>query len=74
MTQQHRICIDPPNIAVGPKNQRKCMVQHSLHHVPREHDVALTKPGNIVFVSAHHMTHVGPITSVVTVLPTSTET
>jgi len=26
MTQQHRICIDLPNTAVGPKNLRKCMV------------------------------------------------
>jgi len=37
MTQQHRIRIDPPNISVRPKNWYKCMVQRSLHHVPREH-------------------------------------
>ena len=57
MTQQHRIRIDLPNSAVGPKNRRKCMVSRGLHHVPREHgsrdamfhDVALTKPGNIVY-------------------------
>jgi len=49
MTQQHRIRIYPPNTAVGPKNRRKCMVSHGLHHVPREHDAALTKPGYIVY-------------------------
>jgi len=59
MTQQHRIGIDLPNIAVGPKNQHKCMVRHSLHHVPREHDAALTKLGNTIF--AHHVTCVVPM-------------
>jgi len=59
MTQQHRICIDPPNIAVQSKNQSKCMVQHSLHHVlrtwitwchvPQEHDAAIMKLGNTVY-------------------------
>jgi len=59
MMQQHRIRIDLPNTAVGPKNRCKCMVSRGLHHVPREHDHvmpcsrdqnnALTKPGNIVY-------------------------
>jgi len=38
MMHQHRIRIDLPNIAVRPKNRRKCMVSHGLHHVPREHE------------------------------------
>ena len=45
MMQQH----DTSNTAVGPKNLSKCMVSRSLHHVPQEHDAALTKPGNIVY-------------------------
>jgi len=37
ITQQHRIRIDPPNTAVGPKNWCKCTVSHGLHHVLHEH-------------------------------------
>jgi len=68
MTQQHRI----PNTVVGPKNRRKCMVSRGSHHVSREHgardamfrwknDAALTKPGTL-FIFAHHLTSIGPIT------------
>ena len=72
MTQQHRIRIDLPNTAVGPKNRRKYMVSRGLRHVPREHgsyDVMF--PGNItlqwrnraiLFIFVHHVMHVGPIT------------
>ena len=59
-SQQHGIRIDPPNIAVGPKNRRTCMVRRSLHHVPRENNDALTKPVETVF--ADHVTRGGPIT------------
>jgi len=45
MTQQHRILTDLLNGAVRPK----CMKSRGLHHVPREHDAALTKPGNTVY-------------------------
>ena len=48
MTQQHRIRIDLPNTAVKPKIDSKCMLSRSLHNVPRAHDAALTKPGNII--------------------------
>jgi len=37
MTERLIIRIDLPNIAVGPKNRRKCMVSRGLHHVPREY-------------------------------------
>jgi len=47
MMQQRRICIDPPNIAVGPKNRCKSVVRLSLYHVPREHGSRDDKfPGN----------------------------
>jgi len=64
MMQQHRIRIGLPNTAVVPKNRRKCMVSRDLGllHVHREHDAALTKPGHIFFIFAHHVTRVGPIT------------
>jgi len=32
--QQHRICVRPLNTALRPKNQCKCIVRCSSHHVP----------------------------------------
>jgi len=32
------------------------MVSHGLHHVPREHDAALTKPGNTAYFCTSHDT------------------
>ena len=49
VTQQHRIRIDLSKTAVEPNNRCKRMVWRSVCHVPREHDAALTKPGNIVY-------------------------
>ena len=57
MTRQHTICIDLPDTVDRPKNRCKCMVSRSLHHVPREHDAALTNPGNIVYFCTSRDVH-----------------
>ena len=38
MTQQPRIRIDLPDIAMGPKNRHKCLVSRGLQHVPGNMD------------------------------------
>jgi len=63
MTQQHRIHIHLPNTSVGPK---KLTQMHGVTwftpwitwcHVPREHDTALTKPGDIVYFCTSRVAH-----------------
>jgi len=57
MTQQHRICIDLPNTAVGQKIDENtwCHGVYTMFpgnmtvHYSREHDAALMKPGNTVY-------------------------
>jgi len=59
MTQQHRICIDLLNTGVGPQIDTNAWFTWFIPcspgtwitwcHVPREHDAALTQPGNIVY-------------------------
>jgi len=58
MTQQQRIRIDPPKIVVKQKIYPNAWCDSLCHvpqnmdhviHVPREHDTALTTPGNIVY-------------------------